>query len=232
MRQCARPLVLAILIAAILVMAGCSSNSPSGNLAHIRTVDAVPNGGTATIFVNEGTATGSQTFFQSSPYLYIGGGTAGFQLSLSAPSSMTYSAANENITAGAVYSIVAAGRADITDEIDARYPRLIFLQDDTGTVPAGQAAVRLINVAPDSPDVDLAVGGITKATSISYLHYTGYIDVPAGNDSIQINQSGTSTALAGPQTNTLNAGQHYTIYFVEPNVSTPTFGIHILSDVP
>lgn len=232
MRQCARPLALAILTAAILAVAGCSSNSPSGNLAHIRTVDAVPNGGTATIFVNEGTATGSQTYFQASPYLYIGGGAAGFQFTLSAQPSITYSAANENITPGAVYSVVATGLANVTDEIDARYPRLIFLQDDIGSVPSGEAAVRMVNVAPDSPDVDLLVDGTTKASSISYLHYTGYIDVPAGSESLQIDQSGTSTALAGPTATTLSAGQHYTIYFVEPNITTPTFGIQILSDVP
>jgi hypothetical protein len=232
MRQCARPFVLALFVAGALAFAGCSSNSPSGNLAHIRTVDAVPNGGTATIFVNEGTATGSQTYFQASPYLYIGGGPAGFQFTLSAQPSITYTAANENITPGAAYSVVAAGLANVTDEIDARYPRLIFLQDDTGSVPNGQAAVRLINVAPDSPDVDLVVAGATKASSISYLHYTTYIDVPAGQQSIQIDQSGTSTALAGPQVANLQVGTHYTIYFVEPNITTPTFGIQILSDVP
>lgn len=231
MRQLARPLALMMLVLGVLALGGCSSNSPNGNLAHIRTIDAVPNGGTATIFINEGTANGSQTFFQASPYLYIASGIAGFQFTLSAVTTTTFTAANETITNGAVYSVVATGRADVTDEIDARYPRLLFLQDDTGSVPGGSAALRLVNVAPDSPDVDLLVGGATKASSVSYLHNSGYVAVPAGAQSIQINQTGGS-ALAGPQTVNLSAGQHYTVYFVEPNVTTPTYGIELLSDSP
>lgn len=233
MRLCARSLASALIaVVCVAVLAGCSQNSPNGNLAHIRTIDAVPNGGQATIFVNEGTATGTQSFFHASPYLFIGSGAAGFQFSLSAQPSITYTAANQTISNGGIYSVVATGRADITDEIDARYPRLIFLQDSTGSVPANSAALRLVNVAPDSPDVNLVVNGASEATNISYLHNSDYIAVPAGRPTLEVESSGTSTALAGPTAVTLSAGQHYTLYFVEPDVTTPTFGMQVLSDHP
>jgi hypothetical protein len=201
-------------------------------VAQIRAVDASPNGGTATLFINEGTASGTQTFFQASPYLFIGSGAAGFQFTLTGSTNGAFTASNQTIASGGVYSAVIIGRADVTDEIDARFPRLVFLQDDTGAVPGGSALVRVFNAAPDSPNVDFLEGGAVKAPDISYAHNSGYVALPAGSDSVQINQTGTNTVLAGPQNISLAAGKHYTVYFVEPNVAGPTFAIQLLNDNP
>src|SRR5579883_718895 len=168
MRQWIQLLMFALIAAVLCVVTGCTSNSRNGNVAEIRTVDACPNGGNANVFINEGTASGVQTFFQASPYLFIGSGTAGFQFTLSAAPGVNFTAANEAIAAGGVYSAVIVGRADVTDEIDARFPKLLFVQDDTGSVPAGSAAVRVLNAAPDSPNVDLVVDGTAKVSNISY----------------------------------------------------------------
>ncbi|HEX5323181.1 MAG TPA: DUF4397 domain-containing protein [Capsulimonadaceae bacterium] len=232
MKQFARLLMLTLIVGCLSALTGCSSNSPNSNVAEIRAVDACSNGGTATIIINEGTAAGQQTFFQASPYLFLQGGAAGFQFTLTGPPAGTFAAPNEVIAAGGVYSAVMIGRADVTDEIDARFPKLVFLQDNTGRIAGGSAGLRVLNAAPDSPNVDLVVDGAVVASNTSYAHNSGYVSVPPGGRSVQVNQAGTSTVLAGPQNISLAVGKHYTIYFVEPDVSTPTFGLRLLGDNP
>jgi len=232
MTQFVRLLAFALIVMCLAALTGCSSNSPNGNVAQIRAVDACSNGGTATIFINEGTAAGTQTFFQASRYLFLQSGAAGFQFTLTAAPNTIFTAPNESITSGGVYSAVMIGRADVTDEIDARFPKLLFLQDDTGAPAGGSASVRMVNAAPDSPNSDLIVGGAALSSDISYAHNSGYVSVATGSRSVQVNQTGTNTALVGPQNFTFTAGKHYTIYFVEPDVNTPTFGLELLSDNP
>ena len=72
----------AALIGALLFLAGCSGSSINGNTARLRALNAIPNGGQATVFVNNGSTNGTQAFLQSTPYLFLNTGLSTFAFSL------------------------------------------------------------------------------------------------------------------------------------------------------
>ena len=85
--------------------------------------------------------------------------------------------------------------------------------------------------APDSGPVDVLVNGAVVAGSAAYKSVSGLFSEPSGNVTLQVNQSGTGTVLVPAQTLSLSAGQVYTVFVVEPNVSaTPGYGIQEIDD--
>lgn len=90
-----------------------------------------------------------------------------------------------------------------------------LLTRDTLTRPAtNMATVRLVNVSPDAPALDLVIsGGATVVTKKTYLTYSSFIPVTAGTSiTFQIRQNGTSNVLATVAAVTLRAGSVYTVW--------------------
>ncbi len=112
--------------------------------------------------------------------------------------------------------------------------------------PSGQANLRILNGAPDAGPVDVLINGKPAFTNVVYPAFptraaatdttapavnpvTLYQAVPSGTLSVQVNATGTSTALV-PATNiSLSGGKAYTLVVTEPT-TTPTYGLYTASD--
>ena len=108
-------------------------------------------------------------------------------------------------------------------------PTFITLRDTIDAPANNSASIRLVNVSPDAPNVDLAIGNTVYATNIPYKQASKFINVPpAGNDTLNIRQTGTSTVLAKVSAVTIQLGGVYTIW-LEGFANPPAAGEGLMS---
>ena len=219
-------------LGAAALLAGCGGGGDTGNSAvQVRAINASSNGGTATVSVSGNSVGGGQNYFGVSSYQSAGSGALPVSFSLSSSSSISYPAVTQTFSPGSFYSAIVVGRSDITSSTDPRYPSVIVTTDTFNVPSSNQASLRIIHAAPDAGSVDVLVNGTQAAVGDVYKGVGSYISEPSGSVTIQVNQTGTSTALVPSQTISLTAGHVYTIYVVEPTISaTPAYGIQETDD--
>jgi hypothetical protein len=112
-------------------------------------------------------------------------------------------------------------------------PQILLLTDSLNKPAPGNASVRFINLGPDAGSVDLQIKGANTTTiaNKSFKDHSGFVAVTAGATyNLQVNTSGTSTALATSTGVNLLDGGIYTIWFYGLKNSTnpadkPAIGI-------
>ena len=216
-----------------VLLAGCggSGTGSSSGSSHIRSVNAVSNGGSGTLSVNGTSVAGGQNYFTSSSYQSLGNALSTVTFGLSASPSTVYPPVPDSFLAGSYYSLILVGRADITTATDPRYPSLIVTSDTFTTLSGSEAGLRVIHAAPDAGTINVLVNSALAVSGAAFKSVSGYIGEPSGNVTIQATQASTNAALGSPQTVTLTGGQVYTVYVVEPTVSpAPTYGLQETDD--
>jgi hypothetical protein len=89
--------------------------------------------------------------------------------------------------------------------------------EDPGPPAAGYVALRLVNVAPNVPAVDLTRTDGTRMITNVIFPSSQIGEFPAGSYDLQIRQTGTENVLANLGTLTFAAGQRQSIYvFAQP----------------
>ena len=84
----------------------------------------------------------------------------------------------------------------------------VFLTTSCGS--SSKAQVRLLNAAPLESGLDMLIAGKSVATGVAYGTASAYTSVSSGGPNLQIDPTGTTTALVN-QTITVNAGAQYTV---------------------
>jgi hypothetical protein len=223
-------LPLVAVSAAAVLLSGCGGSS-SDDTVRVRSVNAIPNGGAVTIDINGSAYAGNQDFFQSSSYLYVGSGNASFTLALSALPGTAFPATAQAIVNNDYYTAIALGRSDVTSAADPRYPKVEVIADDRTAPPAGDARIRVIQAAPDAPNIDVLIDGQVVASNIPYQTAGAYFNVASGSHSIQVNQAGTGTPIVSAKTQMLSAGQLYSLFTVESTITpSVTYAEQLLDD--
>ena len=227
------------LAACLTSLTGCGGSS-SSNTAHIRSVDAATNAGTANIVINGGSSTADQTYFSVGGYEYIQGGKSSsftFTTSVSLINNAILPSNSYNLSDGTYYSAYLIGRSDVpvastsdtTIVTDPRFLQVIVASDSHDT-PSGQVSVRVVHAAPDAGNVDVYINGIKTLTSVPYATISSFSNVASGTVTVQVNKTGTSTALIGPKTfSSVPSGHALTLLATEPS-TTPTYDIQSILD--
>ena len=92
-------------------------------------------------------------------------------------------------------------------------PTFVILRDTITHPATNSASIRLVDVSPDAPNVDLAIGNKLYISNISYKHASEFAAItPGGNDTLYIRQTGTTTVLAKVAAVTVQLGAVYTIW--------------------
>ena len=84
----------------------------------------------------------------------------------------------------------------------------VFLTTSCGS--STKARIRLLNAAPLQSGLDMLIAGKTAASGVAYGTASAYTSVSSGGPNLQIEPSGTTTALVN-QTITLNANTDSTV---------------------
>jgi|SRR5918994_5212405 hypothetical protein len=82
--------------------------------------------------------------------------------------------------------------------------------DDNGTGPTTEAAMRVVHASPDAPNVDVLVDDALVLSAVPYLTGSSYLPVPAGSRNVKINAAGTSTTVIDADVD-LATGMDYTV---------------------
>jgi len=71
---------------------------------------------------------------------------------------------------------------------------LLLAEDDTPPEP-GNSRLRLTHASPNTPAVDVLINGETAASGLEFTETTDYLQLPAGEHTVTINDAGTGSAL-------------------------------------
>lgn len=126
---------------------------------------------------------------------------------------------------GLVYNIAAIGY----------FPNIILYAIPEPTVPQnfGRACLRLINLSPNSPPLDVRVQDGTKIfSSVKYEDYTTYACIPPGTYTFRVIATGTNDVLFTIPNVQLMPNKYYAIYAVGIAGGSPPLEAFIIEEVP
>jgi hypothetical protein len=95
--------------------------------------------------------------------------------------------------------------------------------------PSSTAQLRILNASPQQQSINLLLDNNTIQTGIVSQGASAYLAQPAGNHTVQIEASNSTTALV-TQSVTLNSGSYYTILAVEPSFASSSLTMSLLTD--
>lgn len=216
----------ALALGAACLLSGCGGATSTSN-AIIKSFNAVPNGGTATILAS-GYPTATVGAFTQSTYANASAGTQTASFTLSSPA-ITSTPIMTSLNAGQEYTAMLIGRADVAST-DPRYPALSISGDDQTTPQSGDCRIRIVQAAPDSGRVDVLVNNVPTSSNTAYRTVTGYSELAAGNATLAVRTSGTSNLIVPLTTISTVGGNLYTIYVTEPTVSSPAYSYTLQQD--
>lgn len=191
-----------------LFVSGCRLGSRSDeNAAHVRLINAVPDGGELTVSV-DGQRVWKQTPFRSSTgYQGITAGAYPVRLdsTVLGRALMTHSLSFEK---GHSYTVLALGQAG-----NAGRPSqmLVWEEESQERGDPGKAAVRLVNAAPGLGPIDLVVNNIVGLKAIGYARRSPSLPLDGGAYDLEIAAADTPDALVPPIRLRLEAGHAYTL---------------------
>ena len=105
-----------------------------------------------------------------------------------------------------IYSLFTAGSQQNVD--------VLVVQDSLITPGTGKAGVRLINLSPDAPAVDVTIagGGATPLfPGVEFKEDTQFITVTDGTHSFVVKEAGTENVLVAATSLSLEPGRNYTL---------------------
>jgi hypothetical protein len=205
---------------AIAATAGCGGGSSSSDVVNVRTADAVPDGGNATININNGAVGGAHPFETITDYYYLQPASCTFTFSLSA-NATNYQTISGKLNSSQSYTVLVAGLAAITNPSDPRYPTEAVFNDDTSGASAGNIKIRFVHAAPDwnASTVTVTEASGTDASALAYLNASPYVTLSGPSHTLTITP--TNGAAPFQQTISLGTGHSYTLVLMETNTTSP-----------
>jgi hypothetical protein len=109
-----------------------------------------------------------------------------------------------SVLPGVAYSVVLLGTPV--------QPQLRVAKDDFSAPPPGKAKLRIVDAAPQSPPLDIAIaGGPVLFRNVTFGTVSNFMPVTAGRFAIEVRQAGTATVLFTQGASTLPAGTIITV---------------------
>lgn len=100
---------------------------------------------------------------------------------------------------------------------------------DTGTAPEDDAMLRVAHLAPDAPNVDVAVDGTTVRTDVPFETVSEYRPLTTGEHRITATPTGGSNAIFD-ETVTVERGPHTAVAVGEMSGENQFFTVALLTD--
>ncbi|MDR3710482.1 MAG: DUF4397 domain-containing protein [Capsulimonadaceae bacterium] len=214
-------------LALATLIGGCSGSSSSGTV-DIRTVDAVSNGNNATIEINNGTVSGSQTFFSVSAYHYMQPSSAVVTFSFS-DITTTFQSTGYTVAAGNSYTVYVVGDTNTSNPQSADYPQAVFLNDDQTGTSSGKVLVRFIMAAPSIASATINVNGSAIASGLKIGAATSYATYTGSSPSVSVTSPSGSVLVPAAALN-LSGGHSYTLVLDEPTIGSGTYRFDAVLD--
>ncbi len=182
-----------------------STSAYADSSAFVRVVHASPSAGTVDVFVDGSKLLSNFTFGSITGYVTVPAGAHKIQV---APAGKGAGAAvitqTVTVSAGIPYTVAAVGTTATGFSLAA------FADNNLLSGPI--AKVRVYHLSPDAGPVNVAVGGKTVITGLTYQNASGYLSVPAGAYTFDV--TATQAGATVPVAATLSNGMVYSVFAV------------------
>jgi Domain of unknown function (DUF4397) len=181
---------IATLLALLLFLALPTTAAAQDTRAMVRVVHLSGDAPKVDLYVDDTVTLQGVSFKTASKYrpLPAGAHTLTVRPAGSSPSSAPAASARVSVRAGAPYTAVLLG--------PLAQLQAVVVGDDFTAPPAGKAKLRVIDAAPQSPPLDIAVaGGPVLFRDLRFGEVTSFVTVAAGSFGMEVRAAGTSRVL-------------------------------------
>lgn len=206
-------LLALIIIGGIFILSSCKTDTPvlSFGESHIRIINASPDDNAINVYINDTLKTSSPLAFgESNSYAPISGGVNHFQVKVNG-NLVNHSDLTFQLDTNKFFTVFVAGN------ISKDSMSYVSLQDDLKVLTDTTAKVRFVNLAPNSPYLDVVVStdpqdSISSFSGVNFGSGANYKQFKAGNYTIKLRQSGKNVDLATPISIKFEAKKIYTLW--------------------
>jgi len=181
---------IATVLALVLLAAPPATAAAQDTRAMVRVIHLTAGTPKVDLYVDGARTVAAVPFKTASRYhsLPAGAHTLAIRPAGSSAGSTPLASARATITAGAPYSAVLLGAA--------AQLKAVVVKDDFAAPPAGRAKLRIIDAAPQSPPLDIAVAdGPVLFRDVRFGEVSPFITVAAGRMAVEVRAAGTSRVL-------------------------------------
>lgn len=211
-------LVLAglLVVGASFAVAGqVATDAQSQDDSYLRVAHASPDAPAVDVYVdNESTLT-NVSFGDVSDYLTLAAGTYNVTITVADDPEAVVFDGNVSLEAREAYTVAATG--EVSEDADTSFEPVVF-SDDALTPDENTSAVSVVHLSPDAPTVDITVEGtnLTVADNVSYQNASEYVNVPAGEYTLEVRQATAANngTVVTTIPVTLEGGEVYSAYAV------------------
>ncbi len=203
------PLLIGIVCLLAVSISSCtkSSNTSNTNVPYglLSVVAAAPDAPAAEFYINSDLVNASPLIYGN--YIpYFKSTTGAIKAGFFDTGGLTTIAIDTiNIKVNQVYTLFFANLVAKHD--------FLLTTDTLVSPPNGNASIRLANMSPNAPNVDLVIGGKVIVSNKSYKQVSSFVTIPtSGNDTLKIMQTGTSNLLGVVNAVTVQSEGVYTIW--------------------
>jgi hypothetical protein len=200
-------------------ISSCSKSSSSAGTSTLAVVAASPDAANADLYINGTIVNGTPLVYGSYiSYFGVAAGTnkVGFDYT---GTSTLISLDTINIASNKAYTLFFSN-------LVAKHDYLL-VADTVVAPPSGKASIRLVNMSPDAPNVDLVVGGQVIASNRSYKQVSSFKTITVSdNDTLKVMQTGTNNLLGVVNAVTVQSGVVYTIWLGGFASGIDGYGLH------
>ena len=158
-------------------------------------------------------------FKEISPYLEVDGGAYVFAVTPAGTETEVVTFNPVTLENGHIYTAVAFGTLDDTDEVPFMVRVFIDTDDGAAFIDLADTRIMAIHASPDAPPVDLLVNDRIVATDLLYPGNTGYLGVMSGTRNLKVNAAGTETTVIDADLD------------LEPGSNTSVFAFNTLENI-
>ncbi len=153
-----------------------------GEDGELRVVHASPDAPNVDVYVDGDAVLEDVAFKDVSGYLELPRDT--YEIEVTAAGDPDASVFNEDVEVGeGAFTALAIGELDDDTEVPFTVD---VLEDDNSMTAVGEARVRAVHASPDAPDVDITVGEGEPLFENVGFGESGYVEVPAGEYTLEI----------------------------------------------
>jgi hypothetical protein len=186
-------------------ISSCNKSSSTAGSATLAVVQASPDAPSADFYINGSLVNGTPLVYGSYiSYFSAVSGTSkvGFD---DTGTTTAISIDTLNLASSKAYTLFFSN-------LVAKHDYLL-VTDTVVAPPSGKASIRLVNMSPDAPNVDLVVGGKVIVSNKSYKQVSSFTAIAVSdNDTLRVVQTGTSNLLGVVNAVTVQSGLVYTIW--------------------
>lgn len=175
------------------------------NYSLVRVLHAVPNGEVVDVYINDTLFFSDLVFRQFSPYIYVPEGS--YQISVYPANTRENPLVSRNIDVekDKLITIAIAGNAGTL--------RLLDIEEEFETPSKGKSETRVVNLVPNSPDINIIYNDSALFESIDFRDVTDYKEILPGIYRIDLELVENGKIVRTTRVN-INPDRIYTLYLL------------------